>query len=180
MRSGCVRGPAPDGWVTWLEIRCSDNDWGDTRPGRPDRWWPALPSWLGLSTQHFTSHLQLSSSHYLESPGLLISMEEKSVAGHKEAITIEINIKSKYNAGMRVVTLVTMAGPGLVILHYNALHNCLSPYMEHNGEARQRQSLHWWHIHTANHRLWPRHWLVSLLSQLVISSPRFWIPNLAD
>ena len=97
---------------------------------------------VGLSTQHFTSHLQLSSSHYLESPGLLISMEEKSVAGHKEAITIEINIKSKYNAGMRVVTLVTMAGPGLVILHYNAPHNCLSPYMEHNGEARQRQSLH--------------------------------------
>lgn len=70
----------------------------------------------------------------------VISMEEKSVAGHNAAITIEINIKTKYNAGMRVVTLVTMAG--LVILHYNALHNCLSPYMEHNGEARQRQSLH--------------------------------------
>ena len=31
-------------------------------------------------------------------------------------------------------------GARLVILHYNAPHNCLLPYMEHNREASQSES----------------------------------------
>ena len=39
---------------------------------------------------------------------------------------------------MRVVLLANNGGgAGLVILHYNAPHNCLLPYMEHNREASQ-------------------------------------------